>query len=88
MYFLKKKKKDIPKKVSFEGRSYVHYNKNQLCEYMNQLEWNDFSVLDDPNIMWSLMLKNVSNAIDIMCPMKLFKVKNIRNLGSLRNFWN
>ena len=56
VHFLKKKKKDIPFKVDFQGRSYVDYKKDTLTQTLSTYDWADFFYVDDPNIPWHLFL--------------------------------
>ena len=78
MYFLKKKQKDIPSKVPFQGRSYRNYDKYQLGMHLNQMEWNGFMESDDPNVLWDMMLSNITDSLDILCPKKTFRIRKYK----------
>ena len=52
VYFLKKKSKENPTKISFQGRSYIDYDFEQFSMNLNQCDWNVFGNHDDPNVLW------------------------------------
>ena len=78
VYFIKKKRKDIPTRAEFQGRSYVNYNRDMMRQILNTYDWTEFYGGDDPNILWQLFLRNTIMAIETMCPIKTFKVKRYK----------
>ena len=63
VYFLKKKSKSNPVKTSFTGRSYINYDYNQFEEALNNCDWEDFNIQDNPNILWNIFLENMNSAL-------------------------
>ena len=78
VYFVKKKNKDHPIKTTFEGRSYRNYNTHDMIHYLDLQDWGNFDQLNDPNRLWDLMLLNVSDSLDNICPLKNFKIKKYK----------
>ena len=70
VYITKKKASVTRKRVSFIGRSYRNYNKEVLQGRLNNLDWNQFWRMQDPNECWSYILNGIENELSIMCPLK------------------
>ena len=73
-----KKGKDTRNSVEFSGRSYRDYNKQQFENKLLEAKWEDFYNIQDPNEAWLFIKHNVEKALDIMCPMRTFHIKNYR----------
>ena len=78
VYCHKKKIKDIPVKVNFQGRSYINYDKTILNQHLMEMDWDTCDSLKDPNALWEVMLRNILSSIDRMCPIQTFKVKKYK----------
>ena len=73
--FINRKKmvEKIPK-MSFIGRSYKNYNKEDFQEKLRELPWNDFFGIDDPNVCWSIMIDRIISVLDTFCPEEKFNI--------------
>ena len=75
VYVSKKKESVKRKQMTFLGRSYRNYNKEILQNYLRESNWDEFWLLDDPNVCWDFILKNITRELDRMCPLKERKVR-------------
>ena len=78
IFFVKKKKKGIPTKTTFNGRSYRNYDTQNFIDFLDDQNWELFGHSEDPNTLWEIMLKNIKAAIDMLCPLKTFKIKKYK----------
>ena len=67
-----------PRKVTFVGRSYKNYIKEDFQEELESADWGVFYNSRDPNFLWNMMENAITTEIDKMCPIKSFKVKECR----------
>ena len=74
----RKKAKSRKQRCSFEGRSYRHYNKEIFQEQIENANWHEFDESRNPIRMWEIMKTNIEGIIDIMCPMKIFRINQIK----------
>ena len=78
VFFVKKKKKDIPTKSNFQGRSYRNYDSRKLFELLDIQNWELFFQNDDPDVLWDIMMNSINVALDQLCPKKIFKIKKYK----------
>ena len=45
---------------------------------MNEASWENFYEATDPEICWDIMENTIRESLDVMCPLKQFKVNEIR----------
>ena len=62
-------------KIEFEGRSYKDYNKEEMLNCLNELDWDIFFTINDPNEAWDVLIKRLLDYLDRKCPMRIFKFK-------------
>ena len=74
----RKKAKNIKQRCSFVGRSYRHYNKEVFQERIENTNWQEFDKSRNPNRMWEIMKTNIEGIYDAMCPMKTFRINQIK----------
>ena len=74
----KKKYKRIDKKINFEGRSYKNYNRVNFQNTLSNSDWARFYRETDPTILWDIMEKKILEQANNFCPIRSFKVKEIR----------
>ena len=74
----RKKAKSTKQRCSFEGRSYRHYNKEIFQEQIENANWHKFDESRNPIRMWEIMKINIEGIIDTMCPMKTFRINQIK----------
>ena len=69
-------KKDKPTKVqlSFRGRSYRHYDREQFQDNLANLDWQSLYVCNDIDQAWNIMLEKIRYEIELMCPLKNIKI--------------
>ena len=65
-------------KVTFRGRSYRNYDRNLLQNGLINADWNAFYNNQSPSDCWELMEEKIRSEINKMCPIKTFKVKEVR----------
>ena len=56
--------------LTFSGRSYRHYNKQDLIEKLIYYDWSTFHKSKDPNIQWGIMIGLIMEYLDEVCPVK------------------
>ena len=71
------RKKDLNQniKVSFEGRSYRNYIKEDFQESLINHNWDRFYQAKDPDVAWDIMYQTILDNIEAMCPMKTFRIR-------------
>ena len=76
-----KRKRAIVKipKVTFKGRSYRNYRKEDLQGELLEGNWNQFYGTMDPSVCWDILESRVRAYLDVNCPMKSFKVNEVRD---------
>ena len=80
MINVQRKKPKMPtKKNAFQGRSYKNYDGNVFRQELVEQDWDGFFAREDPKELWNIMLENINNIADNMCPVKSFKVKKYRD---------
>ena len=62
-------------KVSFRGRSYKNYIKEDLQDHLMAQDWAEFYLSNNPNHCWETIENAVRMYLDETCPTKLFKVR-------------
>ena len=67
-----------PHKVSFVGRSYKNYVKEDFQAELQNANWGPFYNSHDPNFLWLSMENIIAAQIDKSCPMKFFRVNERR----------
>ena len=76
---IKRKRERIRhEKVTFEGRSYKNYVKEDMQQLLIQAGWRDFYESRDPAFYWEYLLSQVRQYLNRTCPQKKFKVNVIR----------
>ena len=73
-----KKIKTNKQKCEFTGRSYRNYNK---VDFQEQIKLKDWGFLNDEisiDTQWDLFKKNIIKTIEIMCPSRTFKIKQVK----------
>ena len=63
-------------KVTFTGRYYKNYDKELFSENLQNQDSAIFNENNNTEDLWSVMIDNITNCIDNMCPLKQFKVRN------------
>ncbi len=51
-------------------RHFKHFNDNEFLNDLNEIDWNEISSSDDPNVMWSMWLTNFTQILDKHAPFK------------------
>ena len=71
----RKKAKIKKRKCTFIGRSYRNYNKDVFQNIVADADWTSFNNKATVSEKWNEMVNIIRNAIDTMCPVKVFHVK-------------
>ena len=66
-------------KVKFTGRSYRFYDTDVFKNELVTQDWDEFYANNDPDKLWEIMLLNINNVADWMCPMKNVNIKKYRD---------
>ena len=64
----------VNEKVSFEGRTYKRYNADLFKACIRNADWGPIDNCENINERWQFILKMFTSELDIMCPVKIFKV--------------
>ena len=75
---VRKKSKSVLGKISFEGRSYKNYVKKDLQQNLTGSDWTEFYGEHNPTRLWDIMEENILKQANLLCPMRFFRVKEIR----------
>ena len=67
-------------KVEFTGRSYRNYDKNLFQTNLVNEDWDTFYNTHNPADCWELFEDRIRNRIEESCPLKNFKVKEVKEL--------
>ena len=79
LVYVTRKKESLPvKKSSFIGRLYKNYVKIYFQQMISNHDWTDFASADSPDLAWSIMKETIEGVIDRMCPLKLIKIKKVK----------
>jgi hypothetical protein len=62
-------------------RHFKHFNDNEFLNDLNEIDWNEISSSDDPNVMWSMWLTNFTQILDKHAPFKK------KRLGKKKSPW-
>ena len=62
-------------------RHFKHFNGNEFLNYLNEIDWNEISSSDDPNVIWSMWLTNFTQILDKHVPIKK------KRLGKKKSPW-
>ena len=58
-----------------KGRSYLRYDSEIFQNKFNNLDWSSFDdSIDEPNKLWELFEKNITQVLDELCPIRLLTV--------------
>lgn len=68
IYVIKKKPRNIKKTTVYRGRTYRNYSYQKLEEILKSIDNTEITEAKDPNICWELLLKNITTAADMLCP--------------------
>ena len=74
IYLIKKKIRNKVSKIDVVGRSYLRYDKGVFDGTLKNQDWTLFETSIDPTELWNCFSKNVSEALDTLCPIKSLKV--------------
>ena len=64
-------------KVSFKGRSYRNYVREEIQEEIVEADWEEYYRTRDPSVCWDYIEKLVRAYLDKTCKIRDFKVKQI-----------
>ena len=59
----------------FIGRSYKNYDTQIFSNKFRDLLWNEFDDSEDVNYLWDIFEHNINKILDVMCPIKNFKIR-------------
>ena len=45
---------------------------------MGNQDWEIYNLLDDPNMLWDMMLENIKKSLDEICPLKTFRIEKYK----------
>ena len=65
-----------PNQVSFEGRSYKNLNLDSLLTNLNNLDWENFYTLNDPEQAWQVLQKEITEELDKQCPVRKSNIRH------------
>ena len=77
VFVRRKKKPTLAHKVDFIGRSYRDYIKEDFQGKLLDYDWDQFYNSRDANLCWEIMENKIREELNIVCPQKNFKVKEV-----------
>ena len=66
-------------KITFKGRSYRNYSKEELQGALLEEDWNQFYGAMDPSVCWGILEGKIKTYLDVHCPLKSFRVNEARD---------
>ena len=78
IYIVHKKGRDLRQSVEFEGRSYRNFKIEGFKDILLSSDWRGYYDLNDPGEAWDFILSIIIKAVDAMCPVRSFRIKNYR----------
>ena len=78
IYIIHKKERDPRQSAEFKGRSYRDFKTDNFREKLAEYDWRSLYEMTDPNDAWGFILKNITSVLDIISPVRTFKMKNYR----------
>ena len=76
MIYMTRKHTPITKtKLSFKGRSYFNYNKENFVTGLKNSNWDRFWESNDAEEAWNIFTDQISYLLDFTCPIKEFNFK-------------
>ena len=77
--FVRRKKSRVhSEKIRFRGRSYRNFVREDFQNALTELNWDEFYQSTNPEQCWVILEEAIRNVLDAMCPLKDFRVKEIR----------
>ena len=77
LIFVTKKKAVIKREtVDFHGRSYRNYDKEALHTHMNNINWDEYWLINDPSDCWEYIVNAIEGYLNPICPIKKRRVKS------------
>ena len=76
IFATRKKDKTTYNHVTFRGRSYRNYVKEDLRHHLTNTDWDNYYTLNNPNDCWSFIVDIIVNKINEMCPLKSKSVRD------------
>ena len=67
-----------PSKVTFTGRSYKNYVREDFQGSLLEVDWTEFYNMQDPYVMWKFIEEEIRRNIDVVCPLKSYTVSELR----------
>ena len=61
--------------LTFTGRSYRHYNRDDMLEYLTDIDWTAFHSSHDPNEQWLFIYDALISYLDVCCPIRTVALK-------------
>ena len=74
-YVCVKKKRNISVFQKIKGRTYIHYNKDNLQTLVHTANWDHFYDLKHPTDLCFFIQKTIVDHINVMCPLRFMKIR-------------
>ena len=78
VYVRRKKARVFSKKVTFTGRSYRFFVKEDFQEALINADWERFYSSEDSALCWDILQNTIETILDQSCPLRTFRVKEVR----------
>ena len=75
VYIVRKKARPANVKLAFKGRSYRNYDQELFQENLANLDWENLYECNDVDQAWNILLENIRQEIELLCPLKDIKIK-------------
>ena len=59
--------------------SYLNYSEEIFVEHLHDIDWTQLYAANDPEIAWCIMKNAILSIIDIMCPIKTYNTKQVKD---------
>ena len=73
VYCVRKKAREKHVYVHRVVRDMSNFDVNNFKNLLRAANWNDFLTMDDPETMWNMLYKRMTDILTIMCPFKKFR---------------
>ena len=76
IYVTRKHSSKVKKSLDFSGRSYLNFNEETFLDKLNLMDWEPLYQIENVNTAWEYYVSRIRSAIDEMCPIRNFVIKN------------
>ena len=70
VFVLRKKSREFVRRIKKKVRIFKNYNEDIFKTLFEEIDWNSYFELDDPNMIWYIIQNKIEGILEVMCPYK------------------